>query len=729
MEWLDQRFDALAEVLGALAVIGGLPTEVLDRVQGMGEVYSAQLLGKYLQTLGEDCAVLDARDVLVIERGELGVDVDWVRSAERLAQWRLQHPQVRIVATGFVARDRQDRITTLGRNGSDYSGAIFAALFNADELHIWTDVDGVLSADPRVVPEAVQLEALSYDEACELAYFGAKVVHPQTMSPAIERGLPIIIRNTFHPDHPGTRITAERTASGPIKGLTLSPDLAVLNLEGTGLIGVPGTAERVFAALRNAHVSVVMISQGSSEHSICCVVKQAEAVRARESLLQAFAHELSLGQVQRVQLTDNVSVLAAVGDGMAGQPGVAARLFESLGRAQVNILAIAQGSSERNISVAVDSRHATKALRAAHAGFWLSPQTFSVGVIGPGNVGAALLDQLQAAQGQLLGRANVDLRLRAVASRTRMVLDERGLKGDWRAALSGPAQPSDLDAFTEHLLSAHLPHALIIDCSGSADVADRYAGWLAAGIHVVTPNKQAGAGPLERYHAIREAAAGSGARFRYEATVGAGLPVITTLRDLVDTGDEVLAIDGIFSGTLAWLFNKYDGQVPFSELVSQARGMGYTEPDPRDDLSGVDVARKLVILAREAGRELSLEQVRVESLVPETLRQASVDDFMAGLPQIDAVFAERLAVANADGAVLRYVARLTPDGAEVGLVALPAGHAFANLRLTDNVVQFTTRRYCDNPLVVQGPGAGPEVTAAGVFADVLRVAVGEGARL
>lgn len=729
VEWLDARFEHLAEVLGALAVIGELPVEVLDRVQGLGEVYSAQLLGQYLQSLGEACAVLDARDVLVVDRGELGVDVDWVQSAQRLARWREAHPSPRVVATGFVARDRRDRITTLGRNGSDYSGAIFAALFNADELHIWTDVDGVLSADPRVVPEAVQLDALSYDEACELAYFGAKVVHPQTMSPAIERGLPIIIRNTFNPLHPGTRITAERTVAGPIKGLTLSPDLAVLNLEGTGLIGVPGTAERVFASLRNAHVSVVMISQGSSEHSICCVVKQAEAVRARDALLQAFAHELNLGQVQRVQLTDNVSVLAAVGDGMAGQPGVAARLFESLGRAQVNILAIAQGSSERNISVAVDSRHATKALRAAHAGFWLSPQTFSVGVIGPGNVGAALLDQLQAAQSQLLGRANVDLRLRAVASRSRMVLDQRGVHGDWRSALATSSEATDLDAFTEHLLSAHLPHALVIDCSGSAEVADRYAGWLAAGIHVVTPNKQAGAGPLPRYQAIREAAAASGARFRYEATVGAGLPVITTLRDLVDTGDEVLAIDGIFSGTLAWLFNKYDGQAPFSQLVAQARGMGYTEPDPRDDLSGVDVARKLVILAREAGRDLSLEHVQVESLVPEALRQAGVEEFMAGLDAVDAVFAERLAAAHARGAVLRYVARLSPEGAQVGLVELPAGHAFANLRLTDNVVQFTTRRYCDNPLVVQGPGAGPEVTAAGVFADVLRVAVGEGARL
>jgi len=730
IEWLDARFERLAEILAALAVIGELPQEVLDRVQGLGEVFSAQLLGRHLQALGEDADVLDARDVLVVNHGELGVDVDWKASAATLALWRQSHPARRLVVTGFVARDRKGHITTLGRNGSDFSGAIFAALFAADELHIWTDVDGVLSADPRVVPEAVQLEALSYDEACELAYFGAKVVHPQTMSPAIERGLPIIIRNTFQPQHPGTRITAVSGGHGPIKGLTLSPDLAVLNVEGTGLIGVPGTAERVFAALRNAQVSVVMISQGSSEHSICCVVRQAEAGRARDAVAQAFSHELAAGQVQRVQTTEGVSVLAAVGDGMAGQPGVAARLFEALGRAQVNILAIAQGSSERNISVVVDGKDATKALRAAHAGFWLSPQTFSVGVIGPGNVGAALLEQLRSAQPQLLARARLDLRLRAIASRSHMLLEARGVQGDWKAAFDAASQPLDLDAFAEHLLSARLPHTLIIDCSGSGEVAGRYAGWLAAGIHVVTPNKQAGSGPLARYRAIREAAAATGARFRYEATVGAGLPVITTLRDLVDTGDEVSAIAGIFSGTLAWLFNKYDGSVPFSQLVAQARAMGYTEPDPRDDLSGVDVARKLVILAREAGYESSLEDVAVESLVPEALRQASVEDFMAQLHEVDAAFAQRLADARARGLVLRYVAQFAPGQApSVGLVELPADHAFANLRLTDNVVQFTTRRYCDNPLVVQGPGAGPEVTAAGVFADVLRVAAGEGARL
>ncbi|QNR95989.1 bifunctional aspartate kinase/homoserine dehydrogenase I [Stenotrophomonas sp. 169] len=729
VEWLDARFDELAELLAALAVIGGLPDDVLDRVQGLGEVCSAHLLGHHFLAIGEDCAVLDAREVLVVEHGELGVNVDWETSAARLQAWRQRHPQTRVVATGFIARDGKGRITTLGRNGSDYSGAIFAALFDADELQIWTDVDGVLSADPRLVPEAVQLDALSYDEACELAYFGAKVVHPQTMSPAIQRGLPILIRNTFQPDHPGTRITAERSVRGPIKGLTLSAELAVLNLEGTGLIGVPGTAERVFSALRQAHVSVVMISQGSSEHSICCVVRGNEAARGRDALLQAFAHELAVAQVQRVQLTTGVSVLAAVGDGMAGQPGVAARLFESLGRAQVNILAIAQGSSERNISVAIESGDATRALRAAHAGFWLSPQTFAVGVIGPGNVGAALLDQLQAEQGPLLGKANIDLRLRAVASRGGMYLAPRALQGEWRTALQEGREANELDRFTAHLLSAHLPHAVVIDCSGSAEVAERYEGWLAAGIHVVTPNKQAGSGPLERYQRIRAAATASGARFRYEATVGAGLPVITTLRDLVDTGDEVLSIEGIFSGTLAWLFNRFDGSQPFSALVEQARGMGYTEPDPRDDLSGIDVARKLVILAREAGRTLSLEQVQVQSLVPEALRGGSVEAFMQRLADNDAVLLQQLRQARERGAVLRYVAALTPQGASVGLVEVPLDHAFANLKLTDNVVQFRTRRYCDNPLVVQGPGAGPDVTAAGVFADLLRVAAGEGARL
>jgi bifunctional aspartokinase / homoserine dehydrogenase 1 len=733
LAWLRSQFDELAELLHALSVLGTPTREALERVQGLGEVYSARLLSEHLRALGEDVALLDARAVLVVSHGDLGVAVDWQASEQRLQAWRADNPARRVVITGFVARDAAGRITTLGRNGSDYSGAIFAALFQAQELHIWTDVDGVLSADPRLVPEAVPLAALSYHEACELAYFGAKVVHPQTMTPAISRGLPILIRNSFRPEHPGTRIAAAVApgeAAGPVKGLTLSPELALLNLEGAGMIGVPGTAERVFAALRDARVSVVMISQGSSEHSICCVVREAEADTARHALQAAFARELANAQVQSVQLIRGISVLAAVGDGMAGTPGVAARLFASLARARVNIRAIAQGASERNISVAIASADADKALRAAHASFWLSAQTVSLGVIGPGKVGAALLDQLQAAQARLRRDTHLDLRLRGVAASGKMWLHAHGDSADWRQRLDAAALDTDLERFAAHLQAAHLPHTVIIDCSASSRVAEHYASWLAAGIHVITPNKQAGAGPLARYQAIRAACAASGARFRYEATVGAGLPVVSTLRDLLDTGDELQAVEGIFSGTLAWLFNRYDGSTAFSTLVREAHGLGYTEPDPRDDLSGTDVARKLVILAREAGRELSLEDVHVESLVPAALRSAAADEFMARLDELDAHFAARQAAAKAAGKVLRYVARLDRDGrAQVGLVELDAGHAFAHLRETDNIVQFSTRRYCNNPLVVQGPGAGPEVTAAGVFADLLRVAGTLGARI
>ncbi|HQY82954.1 MAG TPA: bifunctional aspartate kinase/homoserine dehydrogenase I, partial [Thermomonas sp.] len=567
-------------------------------------------------------------------------------------------------------------------------------------------------------------------EACELAYFGAKVIHPQTMTPAIARGLPILMRNTFNPAFAGTRIDAEGGAGGPVKGLTLNTDLALVSLEGAGLIGVPGTAERVFAALHAARISVVMISQGSSEHSICSVVREADADAARNVLLEEFARELSSAQVQGVQVVPGISVLAAVGDGMAGTPGIAAQLFGALARARVNIRAIAQGASERNISVAIAAADQTRALRAAHAAFWLSPQTVALAVIGPGKVGAALLDQLQAALPRLRSEANIDLRLRALATSSKLWLSEHRDSKDWRTRMDEAPIPADLSAIATHLLDTHMPHAAIIDCSASDAVAAHYPQWLAAGIHVITPNKHAGAGPLERHHAIRAAREKGGARFRYEATVGAGLPVISTLRDLLDTGDELIAIDGILSGTLAWLFNRFDGSVAFSQLVREAHALGYTEPDPRDDLSGTDVARKLTILAREAGMPLSLGDVEVESLVPESLRAADRDGFMAGLASLDAPMQARLDAARANGCVLRYVARLQRDGtARVALLELPDDHAFAHLRLTDNCVQFTTRRYCDNPLIVQGPGAGPEVTAAGVFSDLLRVAGSLGARL
>ncbi|MCF7223240.1 bifunctional aspartate kinase/homoserine dehydrogenase I [Marilutibacter chinensis] len=733
---LARELDALCGRLAGLAAGAGDEADVAW-VHGLGEVLSSHLLHAALGGEAAGWARLDAREVLCVHPGELGVAVDWTASREQLAQWRQRHLQPNIVVTGFVASDAQGRPTTLGRNGSDHSGAIFAVLFEADELTIWTDVDGVLSADPRLVPDAVCLPMLSYAEACELAYFGAKVLHPQTMAPAIRHELPIRIRNSRAPQAPGTLISAvSRGPDGlhgtPVKGLSLAEGLALLELSGAGLIGVPGTAERMFAALRQADVSVIMISQGSSEHSICCVVRQAQADAAREAVEAAFAEAIGDGQAQGVGLTPGIAVLAAVGDGMVGTPGVAARLLGGLAQARVNVRAIAQGAGERNISVAIAAGDAQRGLRAAHAAFWLSPQTLSVGLIGPGNVGRTLLRQLaeaapRFAAGALHGQ-NLDLRLRAIANSRRMRLHPKALDPATAAgALLEDAEALDLDRFAAHIRAEHLPHAMIVDCSGSDAVAARYAEWLAAGIHVVTPNKQAGSGPLTRFQAIRKASR-SGGQFRYEATVGAGLPVIRTLRDLIDTGDVLYEIEGLFSGTLAWLFNRFGGSgpddgLPFSELVLEARRLGYTEPDPRDDLSGMDVARKLVILAREAGRELSLDDVEIENLVPEPLREIALDAFLERIGELDAPMQARLDAAGTSGGKLRYLARLDRDGrASVSLVVPPAGHASLYGRLTDNLIQFRTLRYPDNPLVVQGPGAGPEVTAAGVFGDILAIA-------
>jgi len=724
-------FDDLKADLGALGKDDADAEPLIARIHGLGEVVSSRLTQAALSGDAPGrWQRLNARDVLVVYAGEMGVEVDWDASLAALARWRAQNPGANTVITGFIARDRAGRETTLGRNGSDYSAAIFANLFKADELTIWTDVDGVLSADPRLVPDAVVLPTLSYLEACELAYFGAKVLHPQTMSPVQDAGIPLRIRNTLNPAAPGTLIVAEpQPGAEPVKGLTLVRDMAVLELTGNRMVGVPGSAERLFAALHAAHISVTMISQGSSEHSICCIVRASQAEKARAAVAGAFHLAARNGDPhcdgQGVNITTGLNILAAVGDGMVGHPGVSARLFAALARAQVNIRAIAQGASERNISVAIRETDAARALRAAHSAFWLSPKTVSIGLIGPGQVGQALLAQMAKVLPGLRETKHIDLRLRGIAGRRKMVLDHFALAPESAAQRLDTAQALDFDAdaFAAHLDAEHMPHTLIIDCSGSDAIAEHYPKWLAAGIHVVTPSKHAGSGDWPRYCAVLDAQRLSGAKFGREATVGAGLPVILTLRNLLDTGDELLAVDGMLSGTLAWLFNTFDGTEPFSALVRRARAMGYTEPDPRDDLSGLDVARKLVILAREAGRELSLADVEVENLVPPALQTVPLDDFLARLEELDALMQARLDAASAQGLKLRHIAQLGQDGrARVGVRALPADHACCHTRLTDNLVQFTTQRYCDNPLIVQGPGAGPAVTAAGVFGDVLAIA-------
>jgi aspartokinase/homoserine dehydrogenase 1 len=723
----------IAGVLQTVRLIRQATYSMRDVIAGYGEIWSTRLFAPFLRERGRiDGEVLwiDARDVIIVEWGPLGPAVQWSVSENNLRKRVPEGFRGRLVVTGFVATTTAGMQTTLGRNGSDFSGSIFGALLHASEIVIWTDVDGVLSADPRLVPNAQVIDQLSYNEAMELAYFGAKVIHPQTMEPAVARDIPIYIRNTFAPEKRGTLICANPVSALKVKGITTIDPVALVNLEGAGMIGVPGTAHRLFGALRDAGISVILISQGSSEHSICFAIPAAQAQRAEEAVRRAFDAELRDGQIQHVDVTLDLSILAVVGDGMAGAHGVAANVFNSLGDAAINVRAIAQGASERNISLVVDGKFAAKALRAVHAAFYLSPNTLSIGLIGPGTVGRVLLAQM-ASQIERLRTLNLDLRVRGIAGSQRMLLAENAIDLDrWAELLEAKGEPVDLEKFAAHCQADYIPHTVLIDCTASAEVAAGYRDWLARGIHVVTPNKKANSGALPEYRALKDAARAAGTHYLYEATVGAGLPVIQTLRDLRETGDEITRIEGIFSGTLAYLFNVFDGSKSFSSIVHAAKQKGFTEPDPRDDLSGLDVARKLIILGREMGLTLEMSDVEVKGLVPEALDGCSVEEFMQRLPEFDDDMAALLADAKKARQILRYVGRVDADGkATVGLVRLDASHAFANIALTDNVVRFATRRYCDNPLIVQGPGAGPEVTAGGVFSDLLRLSAYLGAHL
>ena len=730
----DRDLQDLEGILQAVSLTRSASRNVTDLISGYGEIWSTRLFREFYAGRGQrsgEVRWLDAREVVVVEWGPLGPMVQWEESRQRIHAAIPATFAGTVIITGFIAADARGVQTTLGRNGSDFSASIFGSLLDAREIHIWTDVDGVLSADPRRVPDAQVIDSLSYNEAMELAYFGAKVIHPQTMAPAVGREIPIWIRNTFAPDHPATLICARPTSALAVKGITTIENIALVNLEGAGMIGVPGTAHRLFGALREESISVVLISQGSSEHSICCAVPKEQADRAVDVVRAAFSRELADGQIQSVEVDRDLAILAVVGDGMAGMPGISAKVFNALGLAGVNVRAIAQGASERNISVVVPAKAATRALRAVHASFYLSSHTVSVGIIGPGTVGRVLLEQMASQSARLRRDFKLDLRVRGLLSSKRMLLSDKGVDlAQWQNEFAATDRPADVAAFVEHVGVDYLPHRVIIDCTASGEVAKHYAEWLAAGIHIVTPNKKANSAPLESYRALQQARRIGGTHYLYEATVGAGLPVVQTLRDLRETGDEITSIEGIFSGTLAYLFNVYDGSREFSDIVGEAKQRGYTEPDPRDDLSGTDVARKLIILGREMGLDLEMADVQVESLVPAGLELGSIDEFLQRLPLHDAAMRDRFERATAAGKVLRYVGRLTADGkATVGVVELDRKHPFANIALTDNVVRFATSRYNNNPLIVQGPGAGPEVTAGGIFADLLRLSAYLGARL
>ncbi len=744
----DNNFKDIRDILRATYLMHEYSQEILNHISGYGEFWSAQILHAYLTAMNLKANWLDTRKVLFVKQGETGPVIQWEKTKSTFNDWLTSNEIENcdyLVITGFIASTTNNIPTTLGRNGSDLTASIFGSLLKSESVTIWTDVDGILSADPKKVSQAVVLKNISYDEAMELAYFGAKVLHPGTIQPAQKDGIPITIRNTNNLNCPGTRIwfdngEHQKTNSANnsinnhrlIKGLSIVDNVALVNVEGSNLIGVPSISERVFRCLCTVDVSVIMISQASSEHSICLAVKEHQSHLAKEALTEAFSSELTHGHMQSIEVIPSCSVLAAVGSRMREKVGIAARFFESIGNAGVNIKAISQGSSERNISVVIDEKDGSKALQAAHAAFYLSKQTISIGIIGSGLIGSTLIDQIKDESKHLLEELNIDLRVRGITTSKKMLLDEKLDLKHWKSDFESNSDTADLATFINFIHTDSLPHSVVVDCTASYDIAQHYVDWIKQGIHIITPNKRAGSGNMNFYKELRSYARQRNRHFLYEATVGAGLPIITTLRDLIHTGDKIEKIEGIFSGTLSFLFNTFNGDNKFSDVLKIAIDRGYTEPDPRDDLSGTDVVRKVMILAREMGVSIEEEDIQVDHLVPQHMQNnGTIEDFLNNLDQLDQIMADKMNKANVAGNVLRFVGCIDSiDKSNQGTVALkeyPKNHPFAHTQGSDNIIAFTTSRYNQTPLIIQGPGAGPAVTAGGVFADLLRLSTFLGA--
>jgi bifunctional aspartokinase / homoserine dehydrogenase 1 len=717
------EFNALEDVLHGIFLVRERSLRSLDYVMSFGERLSAYIISEVLNDRGVPAEYLDARQVICTDDQFGAARVDFEISNKRITGHFSQHKKLQVV-TGFIASSEMGETTTLGRSGSDYTAAILAATLGADELEIWTDVDGIMTANPKLVKNAFTVTDMSYEEAMELSHFGARVIFPATMRPAMARNIPIWIRNTFNPESRGTRISASSTNGKLIKGISSIDNVSLLNIKGSGMVGVVGVSKRLFAALAQEKVNVILISQASSEHSICLAVESSNGLKAKKAIEKEFQFEIQHKQIDDVDLSNHLSIIAVVGDGMKHHSGTSGRMFSALGKNGINVVAIAQGSSERNISAVISQNDTGKALAALHDAFFLSRnKTVNLFLVGTGLIGGTLLNQIKSQLERLNTTHNLDIRLVGLANSRKMLLTEEGFQFDKALeTLSTNGEQTNLLSFQEKMIGFNLPNSIFIDCTASESVAALYSTILNSNISIVSPNKKANSGPYSIHQELRRIIRDHGIHFLYETNVSAGLPVINTLNDLLMSGDSVIRIEAVLSGTLNYIFSSFTGEKRFSEVVAEAQAKGYTEPDPRDDLSGMDVARKMLILAREAGLSLELEDVRVQSLVPEKCSgNLTVQQFMKQLPASDDAFDKMRLEAEEKNQKLRYSAVLENSKISVGLKTVSADHPFYSLSGSDNIIQFVTTRYNERPMVIRGPGAGAEVTSAGVFADIIRI--------
>lgn len=714
----------LEDLLHGIFLIKEFTQRSRDLALSYGERLSSTIIAAYLSQEGSKAIAVDSRELVRTDETFGSARVDFKATNSRIRTYFKDFKGIAIV-TGFIASTRDGVTTTLGRGGSDYTCAIFAAALNAAEIEIWTDVDGVMTADPREVNDAFSLGTLSYNEAMELSYFGAKVIHPPTLQPAISRKIPLRIKNTFNPDFEGTVIrTSSSKDTQAIKGISSVRDISLVSIVGSGMVGVPGVSSRLFGALSQASINVILISQASSEHSICFAISPNDSVRAEKVIRAAFELEISRKKIENVIVENDLSIVAVVGENMKHTPGISGKLFHALGNNGVNVVAIAQGSSEINISVVIGKSDLRKALNLLHEAFFLSEYThINMFLVGTGLIGSTLIDQIQSQDVYLKNQLKLSINILGIANSRNSYFQPKGVNlKTWRSRIDKKGPGVDLSAFVDQMIQLNVPNSVFVDCTSNGEVTSHYRNILDNSISIVTPNKLANSGTYANYTELKQIAADRNVKFLFETNVGAGLPVIRTLNDLTFSGDQVSKIEGVLSGTLSYIFNSFDGTKPFSQVVKEAKESGFTEPDPRDDLSGEDVKRKILILGREAGFILEPSDVRVKPFLPRACFTAkSIPAFFKALQKNDAEMEKMVKKAISKGKVLRYIASLEKGKAIVELKTVDGQHPFYSLSGSDNVISFVTKRYMERPLVVKGPGAGADVTAAGVFSEVIAI--------